>query len=199
MKGLDETTADHAARVLALEPELLNRLHGVAGRSLKGKRIRGHGDLHLGQVLSTGSDWVFIDFEGEPARSLGDRRVKRSPMRDVAGMVRSFHYAAQFSTRQAEMAVQGAGTDHLRGWAQAWYLWTSSAYLRAYFDEIAEAGIIAEDPEETRFLLDTFMLDKALYELAYELDNRPSWVDIPLLSILDLLNASPENGGEASP
>ncbi|MGE3076383.1 MAG: maltose alpha-D-glucosyltransferase [Dehalococcoidia bacterium] len=199
MKTLSQDAAQHASRVLSLEPELLARLHEVAGHRLKGMRIRNHGDLHLGQVLSNGSDWVFIDFEGEPSRSLGDRRIKRSAMRDVAGMVRSFYYASQFSTREAAMAVQGAGGEHLREWARAWYLWSASAYLRAYFEEIAGAGIITDDPEETRFLLDTFMLDKALYELAYELDNRPTWVDIPLRSILDLLNASPVNGGEASP
>jgi maltose alpha-D-glucosyltransferase/alpha-amylase len=197
LKGLDNKTAEKAAGVLAQEPYLLDRLYGVAGRTLRGNRIRGHGDLHLGQVLSTGSDWVFIDFEGEPARSLGDRRVKRSPLRDVAGMVRSFYYAGQFAMRQAAMGVQDLSTDHLRGWARAWYLWTASAYLKPYFEEIVAAGIIAPDAEETRFLLVTFMLDKALYELAYELDNRPTWVDIPLQSILDLLNASPDSGEEA--
>ncbi|MGB4861892.1 MAG: maltose alpha-D-glucosyltransferase [Tepidiformaceae bacterium] len=198
LKNLDDKTAEQASQVLAQEADLLKRLHDVAGRTVRGKRIRGHGDLHLGQVLSTGSDWVFIDFEGEPKRSLGDRRVKRSPLRDVAGMVRSFYYAGQFSMRQAAMGVQESSTDHLRMWARAWYLWTASAYLRAYFAEIASAEIMAPDPEETRFLLDTFMLDKALYELAYELDNRPTWVDIPLQSILDLLHASPQIGEEAS-
>ena len=186
---LGEPSETMAAEVLAAEPVLLARLHAISARSLKGQRIRCHGDLHLGQVLTTGSDWVFIDFEGEPARSLGDRRTKRSPLRDVAGMVRSFYYAAEFSFRQLAIDVHATGSEHLRLWARAWYLWTASSYLKAYFDEIAPAGVIASDDEETRFLLDTFMLDKALYELAYELDNRPAWVDIPLRSIIELLKS----------
>ena len=189
---LPEEAATLAAEVLAAEPVLLKRLHAVASRPLRGDRIRCHGDLHLGQVLSTGSDWVFIDFEGEPSRSLSDRRVKRSPLRDVAGMVRSFRYAAHFSLRQVAAGMQGSGRARAGKWADCWYLWTASRYLNSYFEEIKDAGIIAPDAEETRFLLDTFILDKALYELAYELDNRPSWVHIPLRGILDLLKA--DNG-----
>ena len=187
---LSGASGELAARVLSAEPELLQVLQRLSDFSLAGQRIRCHGDLHLGQVLATGADWVFIDFEGEPARSLGERRIKRSPLRDVAGMVRSFYYAAQFSMRQLDMAVVNAGTDDVRLWARAWYLWTSAAYLRAYFEEIAPAQIIAGDQDENRCLLDTFMIDKALYELGYELDNRPTWVDIPLESILDLLKAA---------
>ena len=154
---LSGASGELAARVLSAEPELLQVLQRLSDFSLAGQRIRCHGDLHLGQVLATGADWVFIDFEGEPARSLGERRIKRSPLRDVAGMVRSFYYAAQFSMRQLDMAVVNAGTDDVRLWARAWYLWTSAAYLRAYFEEIAPAQIIAGDQDENRCLLDTFM------------------------------------------
>ena len=188
MAGLEEVPRRLAAEVLAAEPALLARFEGVATRRLAGRRIRCHGDLHLGQVLTNRSDWVFIDFEGEPARSFGDRRTKRSPLKDVAGMVGSFYYAAQFSLRQFALGVRDPRAEPVHAWAHAWYLWTASAYLNAYIEEVP-AGIIAADLQETRFLLDTYMLDKALYELSYELDNRPTWADIPLRRILDLLQA----------
>ncbi len=199
LNTLPDETQQLAKLVLDAEPGFLRRLHTVTDRPLRGLRIRCHGDLHLGQVLSTGSDWVFIDFEGEPSRSLGDRRIKRSPLRDVAGMVRSFQYAAQFSLRQVAVGVHESGRDHARRWADAWYLWTAAAFLSRYFEGVAETGIVEPDGTETRFLLDTFMLDKALYELGYELDNRPAWVDIPLRSIVDLLGLPGGAASEVSP
>jgi len=198
MNGLPDETRALATQVLAAESELLKRLHSIVDRPLRGSRIRCHGDLHLGQVLSTGNDWVFIDFEGEPARSLGERRIKRSPLRDVAGMMRSFQYAAHFSLRQVAMGVQETGKENVRRWADSWYLWTASAFLTSYFEGMAESGVISMEGNEARFMLDTFMLDKALYELSYELDNRPTWVDIPLQSVLDLLKISPSLPGEGT-
>jgi maltose alpha-D-glucosyltransferase / alpha-amylase len=189
-KGLTEGAQELAEEVLAREPEILEQLHGIASRPLQSQRIRCHGDLHLGQVLVWGRDPVFIDFEGEPARSLGDRRIRRSPLRDVAGMVRSFHYASQFAWRElAESQAAGLGTD-LEAWARAWYLWTASAYIAAYTETATEGGLLTGDADEHRFLLDAFMLDKAFYELSYELDNRPSWVEIPLKGILETLSST---------
>ncbi|WP_297676532.1 maltose alpha-D-glucosyltransferase [Tepidiforma sp.] len=173
-----------AGLVLEKEPALLERLQQVARRKLESLRIRCHGDLHLGQVLVNGREPVFIDFEGEPARSLGERRLRRSPLRDVAGMVRSFHYASRAGLRQVvEGHAAGTGTD-LERWALAWYLWTSRAYLDGYFAAARANGLPGGSDEEHRFLLDTFVLDKAFYELGYELDHRPDWAEIPLRGLL---------------
>lgn len=184
---MDASARVQADAVLALEPAILARLQAVAGRDLGSKRIRGHGDLHLGQVLVNGREPLFIDFEGEPARSLGDRRTKRSPLRDAAGMVRSFDYVSRVALKDlVESQAAGQATD-LEGWAAAWYRWTAKAFLDAYFAATAASGLLPVDPEERRLLFDCFALDKALYELAYELDNRPGWVDIPLRGILQLV------------
>ncbi|MEJ5220474.1 MAG: Na/Pi symporter [Tepidiforma sp.] len=173
-----------AGLVLEKEPALLERLQQVARRKLESLRIRCHGDLHLGQVLVNGREPVFIDFEGEPARSLGERRLRRSPLRDVAGMVRSFHYASRAGLRQVvEGHAAGTGTD-LERWALGWYLWTSRAYLDGYFAAARASGLPGGSDEEHRFLLDTFVLDKAFYELGYELDHRPDWAEIPLRGLL---------------
>jgi maltose alpha-D-glucosyltransferase/alpha-amylase len=182
---LDPPVAELASQVLAAEKAILARLHGVAGRTLAGQRLRIHGDFHLGQVLFTGKDFVIIDFEGEPARSLGDRRVKRTPLRDVAGMIRSFHYAARTGLRRADESLAAHGSEaELEGWAEAWYLWTSARFLAAYFETAGGSRFIPAEGDEAAFLLDTFLLDKALYEVAYELENRPDWVATPLEGVL---------------
>ncbi|MEO9253931.1 MAG: hypothetical protein ABI305_00195, partial [Tepidiformaceae bacterium] len=195
--GFDEAWQPLVDQVRDAEVPLMDRFQELASRPLTGKRIRGHGDLHLGQVLTSGADWVFIDFEGEPSRSLGERRVKRSPLRDVAGMVRSFYYASEFSLRRFALDVEDeARSASTREWCRVWYLTTSATFLRAYLDRIAPAGVIATDPAETRFLLDTFMLDKAFYELSYEMDNRPSWVDIALRGVVEVLRMARNPGAK---
>jgi maltose alpha-D-glucosyltransferase/alpha-amylase len=173
-----------AGLVLERAEGLVERLQQVATRKLEGLRIRCHGDLHLGQVLVSGREPVFIDFEGEPGRALGERRLRRSPLRDVAGMVRSFHYASRVGLRQVvEGHAAGTGTN-LEGWAHGWYLWTSRAYLDGYLAVARANGLPGGNEEEERFLLDTFVLDKAFYELGYELDHRPGWAEIPLRGLL---------------
>ena len=144
-----------------------------------GARTRIHGDYHLGQVLRTESDFVLLDFEGEPAKSLQERRAKQSPLRDVAGMLRSFSYAgaAGFGT---------APTPQRSAWESA----ASNAFLEGYrgvFEAQHDAGV-------TDQLLRAYLLEKALYEIVYEVNNRPDWIAIPLSGILDLLNASGETG-----
>ncbi|HML98062.1 MAG TPA: maltose alpha-D-glucosyltransferase [Tepidiformaceae bacterium] len=190
LDALDEAAREHAESVLAGESAILQRLQAVAGRPLASARIRCHGDLHLGQVLIAGREPIFIDFEGEPVRSLGERRVKRSPLRDVAGMLRSFHYASRHALRElVESQAAGSGTD-LETWARAWNLWSAAEYLAGYFDVAGSTGLLPSAPEEHRFLLDSFLLDKALYEVRYELDNRPTWVDIPLQGIIGIIDVA---------
>jgi maltose alpha-D-glucosyltransferase/alpha-amylase len=154
---------------------------------LSGARIRNHGDYHLGQVLYTGEDFVILDFEGEPARPLSERRLKRSPLRDVAGMLRSLHYAAFAPLLKQKAGSEAFDLATLEPWARFWVAWASVAFLKAYLAEIGDAAFMPRTRPELRTLLDTFLLEKAIYELGYELNNRPDWVRIPLQGIEDLL------------
>jgi maltose alpha-D-glucosyltransferase/alpha-amylase len=170
-----------------------NRLDALFDAFLKRRfdvvRTRAHGDLHLGQMLFTGKDFLIIDFEGEPARPLEERRRKRSPLRDVAGMLRSFDYAA-FSelTHQVQLGALGnANFDTLEPWARFWRTWSSWAFMRGYLETSASAAYLPKDPDELRDLLDALVLEKAVYELGYELDNRPDWVFIPLHGIAQMV------------
>jgi len=182
--------ADRAADLLEREREVFERLDALvhAGR-IEGMRIRVHGDLHLGQVLWTGSDFVIIDFEGEPARSLGERRIKRSPLADVAGMIRSFDYAAEHALRapSTAMLVPDDPGPVLQDWARAWRRWTQAAFLARYL-ETAAGRLVPEDVDQARRLLDALVLEKAVYELGYEMDNRPDWVPTPIRGIVELLD-----------
>ena len=131
---------------------------------------------------------MIIDFEGEPARSIAERRLKQSPLRDVAGMLRSFHYAtgASLDSLAAAESAQtptasSAGRSAARAsWARVWHLWSSAAFLRAYLAQTAGALFLPRQPQELAWLLDQFLLEKAVYELRYELNNRPDWLPIPL-------------------
>ena len=152
-------------------------------------RMRIHGDLHLGQILYTGKDFAIIDFEGEPARPLSERRLKRTALRDVAGMLRSFHYAALTSTiSQLKIGALGKfDFASMEPWANFWRTWSSWAFLKGYLESAGHASFIPRNHDELRILLDAFVMDKAVYELGYELNNRPDWLLVPLLSIGQLL------------
>jgi maltose alpha-D-glucosyltransferase/alpha-amylase len=154
-------------------------------------RIRTHGDYHLGQVLYTGKDFAIIDFEGEPSRRLSERRLKRSPLRDVAGMIRSFQYAA-YTSLLNEVKVGVVRPDQfatLEPQAMYWYVWVSAAFLRGYLGA-ADPGLLPADPDQLRALLDAYLLDKAVYEAGYELNNRPDWLHIPLAGIKRLIEVN---------
>lgn len=179
---LPERAQPVTARVLAAEETLRERFRSFAARKLTGLRTRIHGDLHLGQVLFTGSDFVFIDFEGEPARTLAERREKHSPLRDVAGMVRSFHYAAYAALLNRPGAAE-AESDPLAPLANAWYRAASGEYLRAYFARASKGNFLPADSDEREFLLNYWLLAKSVYELKYELNHRLDWVAIPLEGI----------------
>ncbi len=170
---------DDARAVLAAGTRLEERFRALRGRTLELTRIRTHGDLHLGQVLATPSDFVFIDFEGEPARSVHDRRLKQPALRDVAGVVRSFAYAAEAGAR--------AATGDVRGWAAVWRARTAARYLAAYLEASRGAAFVPPREDDLRVLLDALVLEKALYELLYELNNRPDWVGVPLAGLRELL------------
>jgi 1,4-alpha-glucan branching enzyme len=185
-----------ADEVLARGASLDRRLRRVLGRPLSALRIRTHGDYHLGQVLWTGRDFVIIDFEGEPARPLAARRAKGSPLRDVAGMIRSFHYAAH----HALVGGEAGGAEAERA-ARCWYLWVAAAYLRAYLEAARPAGargasVVPAQGRELAQLLELYLIEKAAYELAYELNNRPGWVRLPLLGLAELLGQGEAGAGK---
>jgi maltose alpha-D-glucosyltransferase/alpha-amylase len=133
-------------------------------------------------VLYTGSDFAIIDFEGEPVRSLAERRRKHSPLKDVAGMLRSFHYAA-YAALFSELEKDGADALRLELLASAWHSWVSAAFLREYLAVAGEGSFLPASEVDLRLLLDAHILEKAVYELIYELNNRPGWVRIPLQAL----------------
>ncbi|MEO6094481.1 MAG: maltose alpha-D-glucosyltransferase [Fibrobacteria bacterium] len=178
-----------AVELLANEKQVLSILEEFRRTPITATRMRHHGDLHLGQVLYTGKDFMILDFEGEPMRLMTDRRRKRSPLRDVAGMIRSFHYASVAALYEPvdSGVIRPADRGRLEEWGRRWYQWVSSAYLRSYLKTAGAAHFIPKDPRELDVLLRVFLLEKALYEISYELNNRPGWAGIPLQGIRDIL------------
>jgi maltose alpha-D-glucosyltransferase/alpha-amylase len=198
LSSLDDLAADAAGLVLSKRLELVVRSRSIMGLAAAGQRIRIHGDYHLGQTLRIGAnpashqegDFVLLDFEGEPAKPLTERRRKQSPLKDVAGIMRSFSYVAFAGWKQyegdAEKSKKALGTSNLSGWAELWQRCASAEFLRAYEEEIGKSPDLLPPLPEARTLLDAFVLEKALYELQYEINNRPAWVHIPLAGILTL-------------
>ena len=185
LKRLPEDARDEARQVLELEPRIAATLRAFLSRRLTTTRIRVHGDYHLGQVLYTGHDFAIIDFEGEPARTLYERRLKRLALKDVAGMLRSFDYASQAALRSEHIPAEA--TARLQSWTRFWVESVSAAFLRSYVSTAGPASFIPHGAEDLEMQLTTMLLEKALYELRYELNTRPDWVRIPLRGIIDLM------------
>jgi len=186
---LPEATVQHIDKLLAAKDELMARLEAIAGTPAAGIKTRIHGDYHLGQVLVSKDDVVIIDFEGEPARTLEERREKSSPLRDVAGMLRSLDYAAsaaldRFATRNGEVP------ESIMSAAAAWRNRASRDFVAGYLEAVGGTDICPNDDAGVSDLLDLFMLQKAIYEIAYEAANRPTWLTIPLRNVLDLLTGT---------
>jgi trehalose synthase-fused probable maltokinase len=182
-----------ASILLACEAEIARRFEAFAECRPGVARMRCHGDLHLGQVLCTPDDFVIIDFEGEPARPLAERRRKRVALRDVAGMLRSFHYAALSSMiDQSAGARQRIDPATLLAWANLWQMWSSWAFMRGYLRTVATAAaIVPASREDLRITLDAFLMEKAIYEVGYELNNRPTWLRVPLQGVAQILGIRP--------
>jgi len=191
LKELAEAVRADAEKVLKLEESIFNRFRQLLTLSHTGMRIRCHGDFHLGQVLFTGKDFVIIDFEGEPARPLGERRMKRSPLRDIAGMLRSFSYAATAKLKSQTARPEDAFA--LKSWARFWHRWVSVAYLRGYLEAAAGAAFLPATRSELAQMLEIYLLEKAIYELGYELNNRPDFSQVAIAGILEILQ--PPAGG----
>jgi trehalose synthase-fused probable maltokinase len=189
---LPENAKPKVEKVLGSEPQIIERFHAALSGPIRAVRTRIHGDYHLGQVLYTGADFVIIDFEGEPARPLSQRRLKRSPLQDVAGMLRSFHYAAHAPLLAAtgSVNVDDGNREKLNDWAEVWAKWVSERYLDEYLKTARGAEFLPPSREEIMALLQLHVLEKAVYELGYELNNRPEWVAIPFEGISKTLESS---------
>ena len=187
--ALPEATRELADRVIAREGEIEARYRRLLERRYSGQRIRIHGDYHLGQVLWTGKEFEIIDLEGEPLRPITERRIKRSALRDVAGMLRSFDYAAHAALEEIPLAsgTTAAESEELQPLADLWVAWASAAFLRGYRAATESLTLLPRDPEEFASLLTTYMFEKAIYEVGYELTNRPKWLAVPLRGLLHLL------------
>ena len=158
LPSLEVPTAETVKGVLTHRKTILLRVRQIIDKKIRALKIRTHGDYHPGQVIYTGKDFVIIDFEGEPARSLTERRLKQSALRDVAAMVRSFHYAAQGSL-VLRADKESMDLDYLRHWADLWYFYVSGVFLQAYRRTVADSQVVPADPADFAALLETFILE----------------------------------------
>ncbi len=175
----DDATSTLAAEVSSYAQPILNAVAEMYETQISTPATRIHGDYHLGQVLFTGADFVIIDFEGEPVLPFSERRRKSSPWKDVAGMMRSFHYAAYGRILLGD-AYRDINADLLEQAAEQWQHYVSRFFLGAY---MKHAGMGTDLSHENNILIRTFLLEKAIYELGYELNARPDWVKVPLKGI----------------
>ena len=180
----DDAHAD-ASHVLMRHQDVRRFFERIDNSHVEAYRTRVHGDFHLGKVLDTGKDFVIIDFEGDAAQHLSERRIKRSPLRDVAQMLNSFRYASYAALYGDVSGV--AGDQDLERWAGVWYQWVSAAYLRGYLERAAGQIYLPVSPADVRVLLDTFTMQQALVELRSELGARPGRLRIPMREILSIL------------
>lgn len=185
LPSLGAHAASRARELLARQAALFARVDRVEAARLEVTRTRCHQDYHLGQLLWNGSRYALLDFEGEPARPLADRRAKRSPLTDVAGMLRSYSYAA-WSGFFAWSRAAGGNQDAQEPWAVLWETSVGSTFLSAYLSATRDESFIPSDDDAFDDLLGALVLDKALYELQYELNNRPDWIPVPIEGLIRL-------------
>jgi maltose alpha-D-glucosyltransferase/alpha-amylase len=182
LKTLPEGIREEAEEVLKMKDEILAILKKIYSKKIDVTKIRIHGDYHLGQVLFTGKDFLILDFEGEPSRSYSERRLKYSALRDVAGMIRSFHYAA-YGSLFLDNQIRPEDIRILLPYVQEWYHYMSGFFLKSYMQTVGKADFVPNNQGDLEILLQTYILQKAIYELNYEINNRPDWVIVPLRGI----------------
>ncbi|MFN3323154.1 MAG: maltose alpha-D-glucosyltransferase [Bryobacteraceae bacterium] len=190
MKLVPEDARAEARQVLELATAIRGRFRAIRDRKIAVARIRHHGDFHLGQVLYTGRDFLLTDFEGDRSRRISERRIKRSPLRDVACMMRSFHYASQSALHGQVPGVilRPMSEELLRGWARLWYSCVSAVFLQGYLRSADGAPFIPKNRDDLEILLNAYLMEKAVFEISYELTHRPDWIRIPLQGIIDMLH-----------
>ena len=190
LRGLPAAAQGDIMNVLNREAEVRAQLLALREKRMSGSRIRQHGDYHLSNVLFAGNNWLITNFEGDPTRPLSERRIKRSALRDVATMLRSFHYvshAALFG-HVPGIVPSGEADARLERWARAWYRWVSAIFLKEYLKPTAAAPYLPEQADEIRILLAAYMIDRGLIEVEFELEHRPEWIRIPVHGILEQLD-----------
>lgn len=183
LPDLPEHIAVEAERILEIKEEIIDCFSQIYSHKIEATKTRVHGDYHLGQVLFNGRDFFIIDFEGEPMYSISERRLKRTPFKDVAGMIRSLHYAA-YGQLVLNQNYRKADMPQLEEWANQWFHYVSQYFLTAYLDTAAGSSFVPEDRKAMELLLRTYILEKAIYEVGYEMNARPEWLRIPIRGVL---------------
>jgi len=186
LEGLPTGVRLEAERVLGYEQELLEIMGRFLGRRFSSTRIRIHGNYRLDQVLFTGKDFMITDFAGDPARLMSERRIKRSPFRDVAEMMRSFHYAV-YSVLLEKTELTSRGAPHLEPWAETWYHHACGMFLQSYLKTVSDAPFVPRKQDDLEIMLAAYLLHRAAAELMDELEARSGLVMIPLRGMLSIL------------
>ncbi|TLU51040.1 MAG: maltose alpha-D-glucosyltransferase [Chlorobium sp.] len=187
MPSLPEEQKELCSLLLQKQKTILQQFDPIRLEKIDTLKIRIHGDYHLGQVLFTGKDFVIIDFEGEPSRPVSERKIKRSVFRDISGMLRSFDYAAFNVLQESHSVLRPEDRLALEPWADRWSFYVGQHFIDTYFEKTKGSDIVPEDPKQREHLMRAYLMNKAVYELNYELNNRPQWAGIPLRGILKLL------------
>ncbi|PTX43216.1 maltose alpha-D-glucosyltransferase/alpha-amylase [Christiangramia gaetbulicola] len=187
IKDLPENTAKEAKEVLGVKKDILECFKDIYDHKIPVMKIRTHGDYHLRQILWTGREYIMNSFEGDPSKSFSERRIRRSAMRDLAAMIRSLHYAAYSNILSQEYDQQRKEGD-LEEWAEKWHYYISRLYIKGYLDKAGSRDYVPKKHEDFKILINTFLLEKALTELNYEIENRPEWIIIPIRGIKAVLD-----------
>lgn len=183
----NEKTRQELDSIISKEKEIFKYFDSLKREPIEVLKTRIHGDYHLGQVIYTGKDFYILDFEGEPAHSISERRIKRSPLRDVAGMIRSFHYASHAALLK-QASLKNEEIPILEKWAEIWYKTCAATFLKGYLELASKTSIVPKSERHFRILMDAYLMEKAVYELGYELNNRPDWIVIPIQGIKELMS-----------
>ncbi|MUP45810.1 maltose alpha-D-glucosyltransferase [Gramella sp. BOM4] len=186
LKDLPEDVQEEAREVLKLKSDILKIFRNIYRHKIPVMKIRTHGDYHLRQILWTGKEYIMNSFEGDPSKSFSERRIRRSAMRDLAAMIRSLHYAAYSNILSSEYDQQRKEGD-LEKWAETWHYYNTRLFIKGYFEKASGSDFVPEDMEDFKILMHTFLLEKALNELNYEIQNRPQWIIIPLRGIKEVI------------
>ncbi len=191
MKALPESVQADAQKVLHRREDFRTRARTISERRIYSLRTRIHDDLGLNRVLHTGKDFVFVGFDGRSDRTLGGRRIKRSPLRDVASMLQSFQYAAEavFFDQLPGVTPRPETMNALEFWERYWSDWVSAAFLRGYLDTLGQSPLIPQNEAELRMLLEHCLLEQALEGASEELRKRPDWARVPIGMLLRILQS----------
>jgi maltose alpha-D-glucosyltransferase / alpha-amylase len=195
MDAVPDRYRDLAHRVLGIEQEAVTSLRPVHATLIDAKRIRCHDNYHLEQLLYTGKDFLVVNFEGDPTRSFGERRIKHSSLYDIASMLRSFDQvsAAALMQQVAIGALDDTDMDSIIPWSSFWSRWVSAAFLKRYFQALGKTDLLPDDLNESAVLLKANLIGRCFHELGSDLLNRPNWVGVPLRSILQIVRPEATN------